>query len=422
MLIKIAWRNIWRNKRRSLITMASVAFALFFALIMRSMQLGTYDQAYASVINATTGYLQIQAPGYWEKQSLEKSILQSDSLQAKLLQNAQVRALLPRLESFGLLASAESETRPGFLRGIDQELEFEYFKLHEKIVAGSFPTPEQSAVVLAEKLAENLALKVGDSLVIIGQGYQGMSANGKFLISGIADLKNPEANKSTVYLKLTDLQELTGAYQRLSALVVVPENKNDLSALKQSLQSQLDAQDYAVLIWRDMMPELIQAMEADSAGGLAMLFILYLVIGFGVFGTILMLTSERMREFGILISLGMSRFQLALTTFMETSFLGLLGVLSGSLLALPINWYYHVNPIQLGDGMDQMMEDYGMEPIIPFSLDPSIWLNNGGAILLICLILSFYAVASIYRLQPVKAMRQWKSYWKLPGAISGATN
>jgi ABC-type antimicrobial peptide transport system permease subunit len=147
-------------------------------------------------------------------------------------------------------------------------------------------------------------------------------------------------------------------------------------------------------------------MEADSAGGLAMLFILYLVIGFGVFGTILMLTSERMHEFGILISLGMSRFRLALTTFMETSFLALLGVLTGSLLAWPIAWYYHHNPIVLANEMDEMMAEYGMEPIIPFSLDPSIWISNGGAILIICLILSLYAVVSIYRLSPVKAMRQ----------------
>ena len=406
MLITLAWRNIWRNKRRSLITIASVAFALFFALVMRTMQLGTYDQAYASVINATTGLLQIQAPGYWEKQSLEKTILAPDSLQQALATTKNVVALLPRLESFGLLASADSESRPGFLRGIDLKLEFEHFELDQNISAGSFPTAQQSAVVLAEKLAENLKLKVGDSLVIIGQGYHGMSANGKFLISGIANLKNPAANKSTVYLKLADLQELTGAYARLSALVVIPKDKEGLNELKQSLQSELDAQEFAVLTWRDMMPELIEAMEADGAGGLAMLFILYLVIGFGVFGTILMLTAERMHEFGLLISLGMSRFKLALTTFMETSFLALLGVLSGSLLAFPIAWYYHHKPIKLGNGMDKMMEEYGMEPIIPFSLDPSIWVSNGGAILAICLILSLYAVISIYRLQPVNAMRQ----------------
>ncbi len=406
MLVKIAWRNIWRNKRRSLITIASVAFALFFALIMRTMQLGTYDQAYASVINATTGYLQIQVPGYWDKQSLEKSFATSDSLQKILSAQESVRGLLPRLESFGLLASAQSETRAGFLRGIEPKLEFQHFSLNEKITAGSFPTANESAVVLAKKLAENLKLEVGDSLVIIGQGYHGMSANGKFLISGIADLKNPEANKSTVYLKLKDLQELTGAYARLTALVVVPQDKNDLNSLKQSLQSQLDAQNFSVLTWRDMMPELIQAMEADSAGGLAMLFILYLVIGFGVFGTILMLTSERMHEFGILIALGMSRYRLALTTFMETSFLASLGVAAGSILAWPIAWYFHHKPIKLSNEMDQMMEEYGMEPIIPFSLDPNIWISNGGAILSICLILSLYAIISIYRLSPVKAMRQ----------------
>jgi ABC-type lipoprotein release transport system permease subunit len=156
-------------------------------------------------------------------------------------------ALLPRLESFGLLASADSESRPGFLRGVDLTPEFEHFALDQKISAGSFPTAQRSAVVLAEKLAEKLKLKVGDNLVIIGQGYHDMNAKGKFLISGIANLKNPAANKSTVYLKLADLQELTGACARLSTLVVIPKVKEGLNELKPSLQSQLDAQEYDVL-------------------------------------------------------------------------------------------------------------------------------------------------------------------------------
>ena len=154
------------------------------------------------------------------------------------------------------------------------------------------------------------------------------------------------------------------------------------------------------------MPELIQAMEADSAGGLAILFILYLVIDFGIFGTILMLTAERKPEFGILISIGMNRSRLALTTFMETSFLALLGILSGSLLSLPIAWYYHLNPILLSGEMEQMTEEYGMEPIIPFSVDPSIWFTHGGIVLAISMILGLYALLSIYRLSPVKAMRR----------------
>lgn len=406
MLIKIAWRNIWRNKRRSLITLASVAFALFFAIIMRSMQLGTYDQAYSSVINATTGYMQWQGEGFWDKQSLERSFAPDSLTWQQIEQDASVEALLPRLESFALLASDNSDTKPGFLKGINAPLESKYFKLDEKLLEGSLPSASNKGVMLASGLAENLKIKLGDTLVIIGQGYHGMSANGKYPVVGIADLKNPIANKSTVYLNLQELQYLTGAYNQLTAAVVVPADPQDLYALKNQLQSYTDTTATDLMTWQEMMPELIEAMEADSAGGLAILFILYLVIGFGIFGTILMLTAERKPEYGILLSIGMSRGRMALSTFMETAFLSLLGIVTGSLLALPIAMYYHFNPIELAGDMDAMMEDYGMEPLLPFSLDSSIWLTHGSIMLIISLILSLYSIITIYRLNPVKAMRR----------------
>lgn len=405
MLLKIAWRNIWRNKRRSIITIASVSFALFFALVMRSMQLGTYDQAYSSVINATTGYLQWQGQGYWEKQSLERSFYPEDSVLDAIIAHPDVIDLVPRLESFALLAGPKSETRPGLIRGIDSEKESEYFDLGSKVISGSLPSQDAYGVCIARKLSENLKAQIGDSLVIIGQGYRGMSANGKYPIIGIADLPNPEANKSTVFIGLQEMQELTGAYGQLTGMVIIPNQTKNLDELSQTLNA-LSDEETEVLNWREMMPELIQAMEADSAGGLAILFILYLVIGFGIFGTILMLTAERKPEFGILISIGMNRRRLAFTTFMETSFLSFLGIISGSLLSLPIAWYYHLNPILLSGEMEQMTEEYGMEPIIPFSVDPSIWFTHGSIVMVLSMIIGLYAVLSIFRLSPVNAMRR----------------
>lgn len=406
MLLKIAWRNIWRNKRRSLITLASVAFALFFAIVMRSMQLGTYDLAYSSVINATTGYMQWQGEGYWEKQVLDRSFSPDSNQRAALIAHPDVLDLLPRLESFALLASEGSETKPGFLKGVEADLESKYFNLGEKLIQGRLPNPKEAGVLLASGLAEQLDLKLNDTLTIIGQGFRGMSANGKYPIIGIADLKNPIANKSTVYLDLQELQFLTGAYDRVSAEVIIPKNPDELEELKADLSSRLDTAATDLMTWQEMMPELIEAMEADSVGGLAILCILYLVIGFGVFGTILMLTAERKPEYGILLSIGMSRGRMALSSFMETGFLSLLGVLAGSTLALPLTLYYHFNPIELGGDMDAMMEEYGMEPLLPFSIDSGIWFTHGSIMLLISLVLSLYAVISIFRLNPVNAMRR----------------
>lgn len=405
MFVKMAWRNIWRNKRRSLITAASVSFALFFAIVLRSLQLGTYERAYAGVINSTTGYLQVHQKGYWEQQILEHSLALTDSIHHKLQREEGVIDYLPRLESFSLLSGPAGETKGGLVRGLQPKLEQEYFQIQEKLHAGRLFKAREPAVVLGKRLAEYLDLGINDTLVMIGQGYHGVSANGKYAVCGIVDLMNPEMNRQVVLMPLAEAQYLYGAPQRATSLVIIPRDENKLAPLKQKLQSQIDTTRFELMTWREMMPELVQAIEADSAGGLVILFILYLVISFGVFGTILMLTAERMPEFGILISIGMSRHRVAMVTFLETLFLALLGIAAGALAALPISWYFHLNPIRLTGDLTQAMEDYGFEPIIPFSVDPSIWYVHGTGVLIISVLLSLYAIFKIYQLKPVEATR-----------------
>ncbi len=405
MLFKLAWRNIWRNKRRSLITAASVTFALFFAIVLRSLQLGTYEHAYAGVINSTTGYLQVHHQGFWEQQSLDKSMALNDSLLNIIRDAHNVKDAVPRLESFSLLSGPSGETRAGLVRGVDAAAEQRYFGLQDKLIGGTFGGRNERTAVLAEGMAESLQLKVGDTVVMIGQGYHGISANAKYPVSGLVKLNNPEMNKRAVYLPLAEAQYLFGAEERTTGVVVIPGDEEELEEIRQSLNGRLDTAVLEVMSWREMMPELVQAIEADSSGGLIILFILYLVISFGLFGTILMLTAERMPEFGILVSIGMSRHRVAFITFLEMLFLGLIGIAGGALLALPISWYFHLHPIHLSGEYNEAMEDYGFEPVIPFSVDSSIWLSHANAVLIITMILSIYALWKIYRLRPVEAMR-----------------
>ena len=404
MIIKLAWRNIWRNKRRSLITAASVSFALFFAVIMRSMQLGTYDNVYENVIGSSTGYIQIHQKGFWDDPTLENSfILNLDSLNEHHSVEG-IEAMVPRLESFSLLSSG-SKTKGAMVMGVHPELESQYFKLKENLVSGKLFDDEEPSIILTEGIAEYFKLGLGDTMVMIGSGYHGISANAKYPITGIVKLNSPELNERMVYLNIQEAQFLYGAYDRLTSIVVVPENNDEFLRISNQLKDQLDAEKFEVMNWREMLPELIQAMEADSAGGVIILFILYLVIGFGVFGTILMLVAERIPEFGILISVGMSRGKIALTTFLEVVFLGSLGVLAGWLFSMPITYYYHYNPIRLTGQMDETMKEYGLEPLMPFSVDPSIPLTHGIGVLILTVILSTYAIWKIYRIKPVEAVR-----------------
>lgn len=406
MILRLAWRNIWRNKRRSLITAASVTFALFFAIILRSFQLGTYDNVYSNVIGTSTGYIQIHQKGYWDEPTLEHSMEPTPPMLSEVSSTEGVKAAVQRLESFSLISSG-NDTKGALLTGINPEAEEEYFNFSNNLIEGEVFKAEDRTVVLSSGLAEYLSVGVNDTIVTIGSGYHGVSANGKYSVAGIVKLSSPELNKRMVYLPLKEAQAMFGTYGRITSMVIVPENEGDFEEVAHSLSAKLDTTStFEVMTWRQMMPELIQAMEADSSGGLVILFILYLVISFGVFGTILMLTSERVPEFGILISIGMSRGKIAIITFLEILFLALLGLLLGWILALPIISYYHYNPIQLTGNMAQTMIEYGFEPIMPMSLDLSIPVVHSIGVMIITIILSSYAPWIIYKLNPVTAVRK----------------
>lgn len=367
--------------------------------------MGTYDNVYENVIGSSTGYLQIHQKGYWEDPTLENSmILDLDSL-AKHSPVEGVQAYVPRLESFSLMSSGP-KTKGALIMGVDKELESTYFRLSDNLKHGSVFSNDHPSIILTEGLAQYFDLAVGDTMVMIGSGYHGISANAKYPIAGIVKLSSPELNKRLAYLPLAEAQYLFGAEDRITSIVVVPAVSAEFLEIAGALNSQLDtASSFEVMTWRQMLPELIQAMEADSAGGVIILFILYLVIGFGVFGTILMLIAERIPEFGILISIGMNRGKIAILTVLEILFLGILGVLAGWLFSLPFTYYFHFNPIRLTGRMDETMQDYGLEPIMPFSIDPSIPLSHGLGVLALTMILSSYAIWKIYQLNPVEAVR-----------------
>jgi len=134
--------------------------------------------------------------------------------------------------------------------------------------------------------------------------------------------------------------------------------------------------------------------------------VLYIVIAFGMFGTFLMMTAERKYEFGILLSIGMKRLKLQITVFMEILLMSLMGVIAGILISTITILYFYANPIQMGAQMQEAYEAYGIEAVMEFSTDPSIFYSQAWAIFVIALILSFYPLLVLFRLNPAKAMRE----------------
>ncbi len=404
MLFRLAWRNIWRNKRRTAITAASILFAVLFATFMEAIQKGAWDHMINSVVNYYYGYVQVHEKGYWDEQAIDKAFPLVDSLMKLDEKAPEIREVLPRIESFAL-ASTGDHTSGVMVVGIDPERENSMTSLRDRISEGGYLEDNEEAALVAEGVAENLGLSLGDTIVLISQGYHGVNAAGKYPIKGLVNFGSPDLNKQMVYLPLPVAQYFYGATGLVTSLALKLDEQDDIKPVLKALYTELDTSAYEVMDWKEMLPDLVEAKTVDSAGNVIVYIILYLIIAFGIFGTILMMSKEREYEFGVLISIGLHRWQLGLTVWMEVIMLGLLGALMGILASIPLVWYFHVNPLRFSGDYAAAMEKFGFEPIFPAIFEAHIFLTQALLVFIITALLALYPIFKIRKLEVVQAMR-----------------
>lgn len=401
MLIRLAWRNIFRNKRRSLITISSIIFAVLFAAFMRSIQFGAYDNMLKNVVGTYMGYLQVQQADFWNEKTIDNSY-SLDALDG-LDKLESITFFNPRIEGFALASHLEI-SKPAAVLGVDAATEQNTTQLHKKVISGAY-FDKKKGLLIGKGLMQIMKLKLGDSLVLVGQGYQGSIANGSYPIIGIVDLVNPELNKHTILMNLDLAQDFFGLENRVTSAVIGAPNGN-WQVAETELKKHLKEQDLAVMNWKQMLPELNELIIVDRAGGTFVLFILYGIITFGLFGTVLMLAEERRFEYGVLISVGMAKKKLIGIAMLETCLMALAGVTLGLVLAFPFILYFNINPINLSGQLREAVERFGFEALVPTSLDPIIALTQGLTVLIIVLVVNTYTIYKIKTLSPIKAMRR----------------
>ncbi len=464
----LAWKNLWRNKRRTLITIASVFFAIFFALIMRSLQLGSYEHMFKNIIESYSGYIQVQNRDFWDDKTIDNLIENTQALNSTIINDKNVDTTIPRLESFAL-ASNGPKSKGIMVMGVDPDKEDLLSRIKDKLVKFKLDSlaiknlkkediPEdilnnldlfkgeyyssiarlqldlgidddvlpdvlpyfrkyasyknayfesgKDEVLIGSKLADYLSINPGDSIILIGQGYHGMSAAGKYLVRSIVKMPSPDIDGRIIFIPLDICQELYSCPGMLSSLILHLKDNSDkeidntLANLKDELSDK-----YAVLGWRKMNELMIQQMDADNKSGMIMIFILYMIIAFGVFGTILMMTTERRREFGVLVSIGMQKTKLATIVSIEMLMIGIIGILAGIAASAPVIVYGFYNPIRLSGEMAKAYEGYGLDPVMAFKWLDTYYYIQALVVLIIVIIAIFYPIRRIAKLKEVDALR-----------------
>ncbi len=469
-LIKIARRNLWRNKRRTAITSASILFAVFFALIMRSFQLGFYDHMIKNAIESFSGFLQVQHIEYQDDPSLENTFLVTDSLVQLLEKTDGIKAVVPRVESFAL-ASSGNQTKGALIIGIDPVKEtalsnpanlivqhrmtnevLEQLKKDQRLpdqikqnlnlianksysntgtiamdldldeakdkaslkligeisqFPGRYLTADDDGALVSDRLSKYLNLSVGDTLILFGQGYHGATAADLYPVRGIVKIANPELDNKLIYLNLSSAQYFLGLENRVTTLAINLHDNGDKNMLttENKLNSLIKDETMVVKNWKEFNKVLAQQIEGDNQSGQAFMALLYFIIFFGIFGTVLMMIYERKREFGVLISIGMKRSRLAFILIFEMIFMGILGVFAGTALGLPLLWILHNNPVHLTGDMAQIMEDMGFEAVMPLAWIDMYVLWQGLIVTLMVVLSCLYPLRKVLKMKAIDALR-----------------
>jgi ABC-type lipoprotein release transport system permease subunit len=401
--IRLAWRNIWRRKRRTLITAAAIALVFALSLFMRSMQEGSYALNLENSTRIYSGYIQLQHPDFKKNSSIDELLPQSTEFIQRINDIPDLISVVPRLESVAL-ASAGSKSKGVVVMGVSPTTEDHYSNLADRVAQGEYFVDNGKRALIGGTLARHFGLNVGDDLVLYGQGYHGTTAAGIFPIAGILDYPNPQLDGRIVYLPLAAAQTLYDTGPQVTAWVLHGSDYSRIDALTKAVKQQMGPQ-VAVRTWDELAPELAQQIALDRASGQFLVLVLYGVVGFGLFATIAMMTLERQREFAVMLATGMKTATLRLLVITEAAFIALIGIGMGLAVALPVlTWFYH-HPIPLTGETGEMMSSMGWEPIIPFSLSPSLFIGQGQIVLVILCLCLLYPLAQVRSISLAAALK-----------------
>jgi len=402
-LFKIAWRNIWRNKRRTILTMSSIFLAAFLSLFTRSMQVGSYGNMIDNAVKLSTGYIQVHKLDYWENKSIDKTFISSEELLNSIKENEYITSIIPRLESFALTSSGK-HTKGSLIFAIEPEIENAANKLSDKIIQGEYLVKGDDQIIVAEKLAEYLRVEVGDTLVLLSQGYHGVTAAAQYRVKGIFKFPIPQLNNQLIYMDLRAGQNFYAAYDRVTSYSIMISDPSELENITNSISNKI-GNEYEVMTWEQLNKALVQSIQSDNIGGIIMLGILYMVIGFGMFGTVMMMTMERRKEFAVMIAIGMQRIKLFFIISIETLLIGTVAIVISIAASLPLLSYLYHNPIPLQGDLAEAMLEFGVDPIIPFSIDAGIFINQTVTVIVIALIVILYPLSKVLKLDILKSIR-----------------
>ena len=402
---RLAWRNLWRHRRRTWLTVGAMVFCNVLLIFLISLQLGSYQMMIDNSLAAFTGHIQVQREGYQEDQRMRQTVPAVQTLAATVRNTLGVDTVSARGLAFAL-ASSEQRSFGVLVSGVQPEFEPGVSTFPGLVRQGRYLSPaDREQIVVGEVLARNLKVGLGDEITFLGSGRDGSFAAGVARVAGILESGMDEIDRSVAQVPLSWFQETFSMGDHGHSVVIRLPALGDVPGAVTELQQLLAEQPtLQVLDWNALEPGLQQAITSDMASAWFTYAVLIVLVAFSVLNTQLMSVLERTREFGVMLALGVRPGQLARLVGMETllmAFLGLaLGVLLGWMLTAYLSEVGFAFP-----GMDELVAKFNM----PGRMYPEVSLLSllwGPAVVMLgALLAAIYPALRLFRLAPVQAMR-----------------
>ncbi|MCH2567253.1 MAG: FtsX-like permease family protein [Pseudomonadales bacterium] len=403
--LRLAFRNILRQRRRSILTGLSVGIGYLVCCVAISMSEGSYSNAIRFFTEDTTGHLQVHKNDYLRRPNLHKHFALEDITES--LKDVRIAAYSARLFAPGLAYAGDNHA-PANIIGVEVETEPLVTRIEEKMTAGkflpaSYEINETMPALVGAGVAELLEVGVGDELILISQGGDGSVANDIFTIVGKIGTRT-SGDRHNVYLPLLAAQNFLTLDGRIHEVVVRVNDIHDAIQVATNVQQQLDitATDIVVSPWQTVQASFFRSMESDKRANEISLGIILFIVFIGVLNTVLMSVLERTREFGVLKAIGSRPWTIARLITIETSILSALGLVIGVILSIPLIWWFATTgfdmpePIDIGGVKMQSMRG-------EFSLD--VFIFPSCIVYVYALLVSIFPAVKAARINPVDAMR-----------------
>jgi putative ABC transport system permease protein len=406
MLLRLAWRNLWRHKRRTWLTASAIAFVSVLMVFLITLQLGSYDLMVEASLRIYAGHIQVQREGYLDKPQIRQDIPDAGTLARRLRDDPALCdvSVAVRAQGFALASSATRSFGAQVL-GVEPQFEPQVSTIPKLIRTGRFlANPAAQEAVIGVTLARNLHLKVGDDITLLGSAFDGSIAATVVPVVGLFESGVAEIDRGIVYMPLRAFQDTFALGSGGHAIVLLMADIKDLARIESRVQALLPPKaGLVVLNWERLIPGLKQLIQADWTTGWFSYMALIVVVTFSILNTFIMSVLERTREFGVMLALGATPLRIGVLVFCETVLLTLIGLAIGVGIGFGVAWYFSVHGFTY-PGLKELMGQYGLPGLIYPKLGFVSVLLGPGVIFVCILVASLYPAMRIRRLEAVEAI------------------